>query len=58
MVEPTAVAPTEETKELVTENPTEDIVTAFEIQATSDKGIDYDKLIDKYGCFPITPEQK
>jgi hypothetical protein len=58
MVEPTTVAPTEETKEIVTETLTEDVVTAFEIQATSEKGIDYDKLIDKYGCFPITPEQK
>lgn len=36
---------------------TEDIVTAFNIQASSDKGIDYAKLIDKYGCYPITPEQ-
>jgi hypothetical protein len=57
MVEPTtATTTTEETKETVAENPTEDIVTAFEIQATSEKGIDYDKLIDKYGCFPITQE--
>jgi hypothetical protein len=58
MVEPTNATSTEETKELIVESPTEDIVTAFEIQATSEKGIDYDKLIDKYGCFPITPEQK
>ena len=34
----------------------EDVVTPFDIQAKDDKGIDYDKLIDKYGCFPITPE--
>ena len=31
-------------------------MTAFDIQASSEKGIDYDKLIDKYGCFPITQE--
>ena len=34
----------------------EDVVTPFEITAKDDTGIDYDKLIDKYGCFPITPE--
>ena len=34
----------------------EDIVTAWDIQATSEKGIDYAKLIDKYGCFPISQE--
>lgn len=31
-------------------------MTSFDIQAATDKGIDYDKLIDKYGCFPMTPE--
>ena len=45
------------TGQIATTNESEDVVTAFEIQATSDKGIDYAKLIDKYGCFPITPEQ-
>ena len=34
----------------------DDVVTPFEINAKDDKGIDYDKLIDKYGCYPITPE--
>ena len=34
----------------------DDVVTPFEINAKDDTGIDYDKLIDKYGCFPITPE--
>ena len=34
----------------------EDVVTPFNIEAKDDTGIDYDKLIDKYGCFPITPE--
>ena len=37
---------------------TEDTVSAFEITAASEKGIDYDKLIEKYGCFPMTPEIK
>lgn len=49
----------EETKQVTEQSAAtegEDVVTAFEIQATSDKGIDYAKLIDKYGCFPITPE--
>ena len=34
----------------------EDTVTPFNIEAKDDTGIDYDKLIEKYGCFPITPE--
>lgn len=34
----------------------DDIVTPFEINAKDDAGIDYDKLIEKYGCFAITPE--
>ena len=33
-----------------------DTVTPWNIEAKDDTGIDYDKLIDKYGCFPITPE--
>ena len=33
-----------------------DTVTPWGIEAKDDTGIDYDKLIDKYGCFPITPE--
>ena len=34
----------------------DDLVTPWNIEAKDDTGIDYDKLIDKYGCFPITPE--
>ena len=33
-----------------------DTVTPWAVTSTSDKGIDYDKLIDKYGCFKITDE--
>jgi len=35
----------EENKEIV-----EDLVTGIEVHAASDKGIDYDKLVDKFGC--------
>jgi len=35
------------------EQPTEDVVTAFEIEAATDAGIDYDKLIQQYGCFAL-----
>jgi hypothetical protein len=35
---------------------TEDIVTGTEVIAASDKGIDYDKLVDKFGCTKMTPE--
>ena len=38
----------EENKEQV-----EDVVSAFNIQAASDKGIDYDKLIKKFGSSKI-----
>ena len=34
----------------------DDVVTPFEINAKDDTGIDYDKLIDKYGCYPISEE--
>lgn len=34
----------------------EDVVTAFQIQAVDEKGIDYDKLITKFGSSKITPE--
>lgn len=34
----------------------DDVVTPWDIEAKDDTGIDYAKLIDKYGCFPITPE--
>ena len=39
-----------------TEEEDGDVVTEFEVKAGSDKGIDYDKLIDKFGCSRITPE--
>lgn len=51
---------TEEEKQI--ENPAqeqvedEDIVTGTEVLAASDKGIDYAKLMDKFGCAPMTPE--
>jgi hypothetical protein len=34
----------------------EDIVTGTQVVAASDKGIDYDKLVDKFGCSRMTPE--
>jgi len=34
----------------------EDVVDPFKIVAGSDKGIDYDKLIVRFGCSKITPE--
>ncbi|CAD5232600.1 unnamed protein product [Bursaphelenchus xylophilus] len=30
-----------------------DVVTPWDVQATSDKGIDYMKLIEKFGCRPL-----
>ena len=39
----------EEKKEVL-----EDIVTGIEVVAASDKGIDYDKLIEKFGCYKMT----
>ena len=49
----------EEVKHVETEDAGEggdgDTVTPWSIEAKDDTGIDYDKLIDKYGCFPITP---
>jgi tryptophanyl-tRNA synthetase len=51
MVDKAEEKPQEEVQEQ-----TEDIVTAFEIKASSKSGIDYNKLIDKYGCYKITAE--
>jgi tryptophanyl-tRNA synthetase len=34
----------------------EDVVTAFNISAASDKGIDYEKLTRDFGCFDMTQE--
>ena len=43
----------EETKGPATE---EDFVGAFKIQAATDKGIDYEKLLIKFGCSPMNPQ--
>ena len=45
---------TEENKEIT--EVTEDIVTGTEVVAASDKGIDYDKLVDKFGCTKMSQE--
>jgi tryptophanyl-tRNA synthetase len=34
----------------------EDVVTGLEVSALTDKGVDYDKLIVKFGCDKVTPE--
>jgi hypothetical protein len=34
----------------------EDVVTGTQVLAASDKGIDYDKLVEKFGCYKITSE--
>jgi tryptophanyl-tRNA synthetase len=36
----------------------EDVVTAFGIQASTDKGIDYEKLLVRFGCTAVTEELK
>ena len=48
-----STVPEEENKVLKEE---EDIVSAFKIQAASDKGIDYAKLIEKFGCTALTDD--
>jgi tryptophanyl-tRNA synthetase len=48
---------TEQAHEEVKQVETEDVVTAFEISAASEKGVDYEKLIKNYGCFHISQEQ-
>lgn len=52
--QPDGVAAQEQTKE----TNDEDLVSAFGITAASDKGIDYDKLIAKFGCSPMNDELK
>ncbi len=32
------------------------MVTAFTIQASSEKGVDYVKLIERFGCYSFPPE--
>ena len=34
----------------------EDVVTGTHVEAATDAGIDYDKLVDKFGCSRMTPE--
>lgn len=34
------------------------MVTAFTIQASSEKGVDYAKLVDKFGCTPMNDDLK
>src|SRR5687768_11331877 len=36
----------------------EDVVNIENVASSSEKGIDYDKLLDKFGCFPLTHELK
>ena len=36
--------------------PGEDVVTGIEVVAVKETGIDYDKLIEKFGCSKITEE--
>ena len=43
----------EELKNGVTSKKTEDCVTPWDVVALSDTGIDYDKLIDRFGCTRI-----
>ena len=33
----------------------EDIVMGTHVEAATDAGIDYDKLVDKFGCSHMTP---
>ena len=42
--------------EAATQEGDADLVTPFEITAKDDTGINYDKLIEQYGCYAITPE--
>lgn len=36
----------------------EDVVTAFAISAATDKGVDYEKLLVKFGCSAMTDDHK
>lgn len=36
----------------------EDVVNIENVSTTSEKGIDYEKLLVKFGCFPLTAELK
>ena len=56
MVETTEKLPEQQETTTEEQKPTEDEVSAFNIQAASDKGIDYEKLIEKYGCFHLTDD--
>lgn len=37
-------------------SPAEDMVTPWDVQSTSETGIDYDKLIKRFGCEAMSPE--
>lgn len=36
--------------------PAEDIITQDGIVASSERGVDYEKLLDRFGCQKLTPE--
>lgn len=40
----------------ITEKPAGDVVTPWDVQATDDKGVDYAKLIERFGSTPISQE--
>ena len=46
----------EEGKEQVEGEDGEDLVTGIDVVAAKDTGIDYDKLVDKFGCTKMTDE--
>lgn len=33
-----------------------DVVTPWDVKAASDSGVDYDKLVERFGCSKISPE--
>ena len=47
--------PPEEDKKELEHEQEEDIVTGIEVKAASERGIDYDKLIVKFGCYKLEP---
>lgn len=48
----------EESKEEIKAGGEEDLVTAFTIQAATDKGVDYEKLLVKFGCTAMNQDLK
>ncbi len=53
MVEPVDITPKHDKEE---DKVTEDIVTGTEVVAASEKGIDYEKLLVKFGCFALNTD--